>query len=100
MDSTTCGRLPRTSAVWKVNHRWSDARLARLLQDHGACQICGRTDVEVHHRTPVGPAGYHDGCQHHQDNLQTLCVAHHREADTSRRHVAKGKVVQLRLIAA
>lgn len=86
--------------MWKVNHVWSDARLARLLLDRSACQICGRTDVEVHHLVPVGPDGYGPGCQHHQDNLQTLCVDHHRQADTARRHVAKGKPVQLRLIAA
>lgn len=56
-------------------------------------------DPEVHHKVPVGKRGYLPGCIHHLDNLETLCHAHHVEADMARRHAAKGEPVQLSLVA-
>lgn len=69
---------------------------------HPRCQVCGDSeDLEVHHDPPVKPrGGYGHGCQHHQDRLTVLCVAHHIEADAARRSAEKGEPVQLSLLAA
>lgn len=63
-------------------HVWSRARAAALARAAHRCAAAAckvRHDVEVHHRTPVGPRGYGVGCQHHGDNLLVLCGAHHDE---------------------
>jgi hypothetical protein len=73
-----------------------------LVRAGGRCAVCGDTeDLEVHHDPPVerSRAGYGHGCQHHQDKLRVLCVAHHAEAHRLLR-AEPGTVTQLRLIAA
>lgn len=90
------------SYAWRDNHYWPYARAAALDRDHGVCTTCGDPeDPEVHHLVPVRErGGYGAGCQHHQDNLVTLCHAHHVEADAARRRAAKGEATQLSLLAA
>lgn len=90
------------SYLWRDHHWWAYAREAALARDGWACVLCGDTeDLEVHHLVPVkASGGYGPGCQHHQGNLQTLCHAHHVEADAARRAAAKGQPTQLSLLAA
>lgn len=65
-------------ALWLSNHEWSAASYARLKADHRTCQRCGYVAngvrvMEVNHIVPRVGAGYHQGCHHHQDGLETLC---------------------------
>lgn len=87
--------------AWKVNHVWASARVEALVRAGGRCAVCkDPEDLEVHHDPPVkARGGYGMGCQHHQDRLTVLCVAHHREADAARR-AKPGTVTQLSLIRA
>lgn len=69
---------------YRINHVWSVAKLAALAAAEWRCAECGASDVDaelnVHHVEPVARDGhgYDDGCQHHQSNLEVLCVLHHR----------------------
>jgi 5-methylcytosine-specific restriction endonuclease McrA len=69
------------SRAFSRNHFWTNARAARLDYDDHRCVVCGDPeDLQVHHRRPVDrPGGYGAGCQHHQENLETLCLFHHGE---------------------
>lgn len=74
------------------HHTWEVARLTALRRDHFACVVCGRrTDVEVNHKVPLAhlhpnrSKRPHESCAHHQDNLETLCHAHHLEATAEQR---------------
>ena len=74
--------------VWFDNHEWSAARHAARKRDGGCCVRCGSpADPQVNHREPRRGRGYHQGCHHHQANLETLCQAHHVE-ETNRQRAA------------
>ena len=88
---------------YRINHHWQVAKLAALAAAEWACVECGATDADVelnvHHSVPVARdgTGYDDGCQHHQTNLEVLCVVHHR----MRHRAMRAKVnTQLALFAA
>ena len=79
-----------------VDHVWERARLATLARDGWTCthEGCGATDwnvdLEVHHLTPVkDDGGYAPGCQHHRDNLVTLCHRHHVHIEMHRRRTVR-----------
>lgn len=78
---------------------WAVARRVALLLARGRCEVCGSTDVQVHHDPPVGALGYRRGCQHHQERLHVLCPAHHREHERAIRAAAAGRATQLSLVA-
>jgi 5-methylcytosine-specific restriction endonuclease McrA len=74
----------KCSKLWEKNHVWRFARAAARRRDKYACIECGlsRKDgnkIEVNHINPLVGRGYHYGCVHHLDNLETLCLVHHRE---------------------
>jgi HNH endonuclease len=57
--------------------QWKRVRAAVRRRDGGRCVVCGSTDrLSVHHVVPARLGGG-DG----MDNLATLCVLHHRQAD-------------------
>ena len=61
---------------------WGYARIAAMARDGYACSECGALDwdvpLDVHHIVAVEPVvGYRPGCQHHAENLVTLCRVHH-----------------------
>jgi 5-methylcytosine-specific restriction endonuclease McrA len=57
--------------------QWKRIRAAVRRRDGNACVVCGRTDrLSVHHLVPARLGG-HDS----MDNLVTVCVLHHRQAD-------------------
>lgn len=66
-----------------AEHRWTQARAARKRRDRYRCVRTGcptpRISLEVNHIEPRNGGGYGMGCWHHQDNLETLCHAHHVE---------------------
>lgn len=76
-----CGR------TWRQNHQWSEAKRAARKRAGGRCEHvdprygrCLQTrELEVDHIEPRRGGGYATGCWHHQDGLQVLCSAHHRE---------------------
>jgi 5-methylcytosine-specific restriction endonuclease McrA len=77
-------------------HLWPAARAAARRRSAGRCTVCGsRAQFQVHHRIPV--EDYGPGCQHHPENLEPLCSAHHRERH---RRATAAKPVQLTLTAA
>lgn len=91
-----CGKqLPRTksgaihktrmwcsrSCQWTFvrNHKWKLARKHAIKRD-GGCLTCGAVELlEVNHIHSLKDQGatYAFGCQHHLDNLETLCRKHH-----------------------
>lgn len=62
-----------------LNHFWTKARAAVMLRDDGVCQRCGAIAVEVHHREPCKGVRT-AGCQHHLENLESLCLLCHKRA--------------------
>jgi 5-methylcytosine-specific restriction endonuclease McrA len=60
---------------WFDNHAWGWARLAALRRDEFKCQRDPSHPgvKEVNHIDPRNGRGYHAGCHHHQDRLETLC---------------------------
>jgi 5-methylcytosine-specific restriction endonuclease McrA len=75
--------------VWAENHIWDFARKAAMKRDEYLCCRCGKRPVqtrhsagnhvlEVNHINPRRGGGYHTGCHHHLDNLETLCIGCHR----------------------
>lgn len=79
-------------AEFYANHRWAQARQAALERAGYRCERCGAVPLEglqVHHRIEVDPAeGYGRlSCIHHQDNLEVLCPAEHREEHAFRHEV-------------
>jgi hypothetical protein len=61
------------------NHWWPRARRAAKRRDKYRCTACGKAGkLEVNHRVPC--RGRHGlvACDHHLDNLETLCAACHR----------------------
>jgi 5-methylcytosine-specific restriction endonuclease McrA len=57
--------------------QWKRIRAAVRRRDGNACVVCGRTDrLSVHHLVPARLGG-----DDSMDNLATLCVLHHRQAD-------------------
>ena len=63
-----------------MNHVWAVARRERKRLDSYACVRCGSAEgLEVNHRVPVRERGYVYGCQHHLENLETLCHTHHAQ---------------------
>lgn len=74
----------RCSRMWERNHIWRKARTAARRRDKYACVKCGVhktvTKIEVNHINPLNGAKYSTpSCFHHLDNLETLCVDHHKE---------------------
>lgn len=78
------------------NHSWGFAQAEALKRDDYKCKRCGHqggesyTDrggkqhhyrrghgMEVNHIKPLVGRGYHNGCVHHQENLETLCHTCH-----------------------
>ena len=61
--------------------RWKRVRAAVRRRDGGRCVVCGPTDrLSVHHVVPARLGGG-DG----MDNLVTVCVLHHQQADAQLR---------------
>ena len=57
--------------------QWKRTRAAVRRRDGNRCVVCGRRDrLSVHHVVPARLGGG-DG----MDNLVTVCVLHHRQAD-------------------
>lgn len=79
--SDECGR------AYSDNHAWTCAREAAKERDGFRCAECGAAyPLEVHHLDPVAEhGGYEHGCQHHVGGLVTLCRAHHKAAERTRR---------------
>lgn len=72
------------SRAWANNHFWTQARAAARKRDGYRCVRCrSRRKIEVHHKVPC-EGKRETGCQHHQDNLETLChrchVREHKRA--------------------
>lgn len=80
-------------ARWFDNHSWGSARIAALRRDGYKCvrDPTHRASKEVNHIDPRNGRGYHEGCMHHQANLETLCHPCH-VAETTRQ--ARERVVQ------
>lgn len=78
-------------------HHWPRARAAALERDGHRCRVCGTSvELHVHHVVPVN-GDRSPGCQHHLENLLTLCAWHHRlEHGTLLAHVEQ---LQLALAA-
>lgn len=72
----------RCVEVWSKNHEWGWARHARLRIDGDHCVRCGRdgakVTLQVNHRDPRYGRGYHKGCHHHLDRLESLCPPCHQ----------------------
>jgi 5-methylcytosine-specific restriction endonuclease McrA len=62
--------------------RWKEARAKVLARDGHCCRECGTSqELAVHHVEPVSEGGaFWD-----LDNLVTLCITHHNQADAARR---------------
>lgn len=61
--------------------RWQTVRAQVRRRDGNRCVICGTTErLSVHHVVKA-----RDGGLDTPDNLVTLCVTHHRQADAARR---------------
>ena len=67
---------------WRRNHQWTLAKAYALRRDGYRCVKCSagphsssnQRQVEVDHIDPLWGRGRSEtGCQHHQENLQTLC---------------------------
>jgi 5-methylcytosine-specific restriction endonuclease McrA len=57
--------------------QWKRIRAAVRLRDANACVVCGRSDrLSVHHVVPARLGG-----DDPMDNVVTVCVLHHRQAD-------------------
>jgi hypothetical protein len=73
--------------TWERNHIWRRARIFARRRAQYRCTRSGceaeRGDVEVNHVDPRNGQGYGPGCHHHQDNLEPLCRAHHREVTSA-----------------
>jgi 5-methylcytosine-specific restriction endonuclease McrA len=60
--------------LWFSNHEWQAASGAAMRRDGRKCVKCGSQDgIEVNHMDPRYGRGYHQGCHHHLDRLETLC---------------------------
>ena len=111
------GRQTRWCSIKCANaflnqHQWTKAQRLALRRDKYTCQVCGfsaskRPDrigrmiwrrhhhgMEVNHIRPLNGRGYHIGCVHHLDNLQTLCHDCHLGV-TLRQRTAREPVVIL-----
>lgn len=72
-----CGRP--CLAAFLAAHDWNKARHLAVKRD-GGCVTCGTgRPLEVNHVEPRRGRGYRMGCWNHPENLQTLCIPHHRE---------------------
>ena len=74
------------------NHLWSWARDQAIQRDGRKCVKpgCGQTwGLEVNHIKPLVGRGYHAGCVHHLDNLETVCKVHHTEITKMQREERK-----------
>lgn len=74
----------KCSLWWERNHVWRKARPAARRRDKYCCTICNVhkniVNIDVDHIVPVNGVNYNiPSCSHHQDNLQTLCIVHHKE---------------------
>jgi 5-methylcytosine-specific restriction endonuclease McrA len=58
--------------------------------------------MEVNHISPLNGSGYGMGCKHHQDNLETLCMACHSAVTAAQAaaRAAARKAAKLAAIAA
>lgn len=74
----------KCARTWEKNHIWRKARTAARRRDKYACVKCGTnkntTKIEVNHIEPLNGAKYSTpSCSHHLQNLETLCIDHHKE---------------------
>jgi 5-methylcytosine-specific restriction endonuclease McrA len=61
--------------------QWKRVRAAVRRRDGNRCVVCGRSDrLSVHHVVPARLGG-----DDSMDNLVTVCVLHHRQADAQLR---------------
>lgn len=86
-----CGKKPkRQKESTKVNRfrwsrRWREKRNRIVDRDNGLCMLCRQSnkymydDLEVHHIVPI-EEDYNKRLD--DDNLITLCVGHHKRADS------------------
>ena len=84
-DSARCAK------AWRQNHQLGYAKEAAVRRAGGVCcrEGCLQTrQLEVNHIVALADlrrSGFRKGprdtgCQHHQDNLEVVCVTHHQEA--------------------
>jgi 5-methylcytosine-specific restriction endonuclease McrA len=73
------------------NHLWSWARKEALKRDNYTCVKCGSSwsKLEVNHIVPLVGRGYHAGCVHHLENLETTCKSCHVTITKSQREERK-----------
>jgi 5-methylcytosine-specific restriction endonuclease McrA len=60
---------------------------ARLWRTPAFRALQAASSLEVNHRVPRRGGGYHAGCHHHLDGLETLCHRCH-VAETNAQHQA------------
>ena len=92
---------------WRRNHQWGVAKAAALKRDGYRCVRLGcgagphsnsnQRGVEVNHIAPLASVAHaqglttsaalrsRTGCWNHLENLETLCITHHREATAEQR---------------
>lgn len=87
-----CGLGPTTVAEARLLLRglipMSAVRAAELWSSPRWAQFALACSVEVNHIDPRRGRGYHSGCGHHLQNLETLCHRHHVEITASQRRAA------------
>jgi len=68
--------------------QWKRIRAAVRRRDGNVCVVCGRRDwLSVHHVVPARLGGSDE-----MDNLVTVCVLHHRQADAQLRRTDAAKL--------
>lgn len=88
-----CSR--KCERAWQDEHVWGFARHAARERDGRRCVRCGGNGSEVNHIEPRRGEGYHAGCHHHLDNLETLCHGCHVEVTTAQRRGWEGSALEL-----
>lgn len=100
------------------SHGWTFASRAAIRRDGYRCVRCGHPgygvvsapigtftveearvmrQLEVNHRIPRNGRGYHNGCHHHQENLETLCKPCH-SMETQKQHRGRRLARGLRIL--
>ena len=71
------------------NHWYRQGRVRALRRDRFTCQGCGKRGAGMQTNHIVPCLGKHSivGCEHHIDNLETLCVECHKD-ETKRQRKA------------
>lgn len=59
---------------------WQQARLIKITNAHGRCEVCGGVGEEVHHVIHITPDNIHNvAITLNQDNLKLLCRECHNK---------------------